>query len=197
MGPLRSSEGNFRNHRRVSCYGCLDNYLRCDYYRAFFCKGGQKAQRCSLSVRKGRYGSEAGEAHAERQEERRRRREEQVSGVNLARTDLSAYASGDEDFEDELLSRPEPDFREDSTAGADDSIRRDSALAEGPDEQSDFGAFHTEKPEVVPSGADVFTAAFLFRRNIRMGIEWFPLMWMRGNAGAFGTESCSRRHSSV
>ena len=99
------------------------------------------------------------ELYAERQEERRRRREEQVSGVNLSSTDLSAYASGDEDFEDELLSRPEPDFREDSTAGADDSIRRDPALAEGPDEQSDFGSFHTEKPEVIPSGADVFTGS--------------------------------------
>ena len=99
------------------------------------------------------------ELHAERQEERRRRREEQVSGVNLSSTDLSAYASGDEDFEDELLSRPEPNFREDSTAGADDSIRRDPALAEGPDEQSDFGSFHTEKPEVIPSGADVFTGS--------------------------------------
>ena len=99
------------------------------------------------------------ELHAERQEERRRRREEQVSGVNLSSTDLSAYASGDEDFEDELLSRPEPDFREDSIAGADDSIRRDPALAEGPDEQSDFGSFHTEKPEVIPSGADVFTGS--------------------------------------
>ena len=99
------------------------------------------------------------ELHAERQEERRRRREEQVSGVNLSSTDLSAYASGDEDFEDELLSRPEPDFREDSTAGADDSIRRDPALAEGPDEQSDFGSFHTEKLEVIPSGADVFTGS--------------------------------------
>ena len=58
-----------------------------------------------------------------------------------------------------LPYRPEPDFREDSTAGADDSIRRDPALAEGPDEQSDFGAFHTEKPEVVPSEADVFTGS--------------------------------------
>ena len=92
--------------------------------------------------------------------ERRRRREEQVSGRKPSSTDLVCFgASGDEDFEDELLSRPEPDFREDSTAGADDSIRRDPALAEGPDEQSDFGAFHTEKPEVVPSEADVFTGS--------------------------------------
>ncbi len=99
------------------------------------------------------------ELHAERQEERRRRREEQVSGVNLSSTDLSAYASGDEDFEDELLSQPEQDFREDSTAGDDDSIRRDPALAEGPDEQLDFGSFQTGKTEPIPSGADVFTGS--------------------------------------
>uniref|UniRef100_UPI003FF0D0CD DNA translocase FtsK n=1 Tax=Candidatus Ventrimonas sp. TaxID=3048889 RepID=UPI003FF0D0CD len=102
------------------------------------------------------------ELHAERQEERRRRREEQISGVNLSSTDLSAYASGDEDFEEEPLSLPqaEKDFREDSSAADADGIsRRDPALAESPEEQPDFGPLHAEKNQSVPSGADVFTGS--------------------------------------
>lgn len=103
------------------------------------------------------------ELHAERQEERRRRREEQVSGVNLSSTDLSAYAAcGDEDFEDEPLSRPQPesDFREDFAAdGVKESSRRDPAMAEGPDEPLGRGTFQTEEPSPVPSGADVFTGS--------------------------------------
>lgn len=118
------------------------------------------------------------ELHAERQEERRRRREEQVSGVNLSSTDLSAYASGDEDFEDELLSRPEPDFREDSTAGADDSIRRDPALAEGRMNSRILVLSIQKSRKWFPREQTYLQAAFLFRRNIRMRMIRFPLMWM-------------------
>lgn len=102
------------------------------------------------------------ELHAERMEERRRLREEQVRGVNLSSTDLSAYARENEDLYEEN-GREEASFddrmRKEEKEPADTVSfqRKTPKEAEVPEWAEHDNLDNRVQEEITGSRADIFT----------------------------------------